>query len=143
MSSDSSAAPAGLWRRLAAMAYDWLLLGSAYFVLTLVLLAARGGAAVAPGTWWYTLSLVMVGFLFYGWFWTHGGQTLGLRAWNLRVQRADGGPLSWSDASRRFAAAATLLLPPGLGLAWIAVDRQRAAWHDRLSRTRIVRIGSR
>lgn len=125
------------------MAYDCLLLASAYFVLTLVLLIARAGAAVAPGTWWYTLGLLLTGFLFHAWFWTHGGQTLGLRAWRLRVERADGGPLSWRDALRRYAAALTLLLPPGLGLLWLVFDPRHAAWHDRLSRTRVVRVDDR
>lgn len=125
------------------MAYDWLLLTAVYFALTLLVVALRGGAAVAPGTAWYTVLLVGAAFLFYGWFWTHGGQTLGLKAWQLAVVRRDGGPLSWSDAARRFAAAAVLLVPPGLGLLWVVLDRQGAAWHDRLSRTRIVRAPRR
>jgi len=121
------------------MTYDWLLLGSVYFVLTLALIVARGGRAVAPGTSWYTALLIAVSFLFYGWFWTHGGQTLGLRAWRLRVIRADGGHLDWLDAARRFCAAAVLLVPPGLGFAWGWLDRDKACWHDRLSGTRVVR----
>lgn len=132
--------PAGVFLRLAAMSYDWLLLASLLFMLTLTLIVLRGGAAIAPGTWWYSASLVSASFLFYGWFWTHGGQTLGLRAWRLRVVRADGRSMSWPDAARRFLAAATLLTPPGLGLAWLLIDRRRACWHDLLSNTRIVRV---
>lgn len=131
--------PAGLLPRLAAMAYDWLLLASVFFILTLGLILLRSGAEIAPGTWWYTALLISAGFLFYGWFWTHGGQTLGLRAWRLSVVRIDGGPLSWRDAAWRFAAAATLLVPPGLGLAWMLVDTRKACWHDLLSQTRVVR----
>lgn len=140
MTSDLCSSAAGLGRRIAAMAYDWLLLGAVFFVGTLALVLLRGGVAVAPGTWWYTLGLGGIAFLFYGWFWTHGGQTLGLRAWKLRVERWDGGTLSWRDAAARFAAAGTLLVPPALGLLWVSVDRDRAGWHDRLSRTRIVRV---
>jgi uncharacterized RDD family membrane protein YckC len=83
--------------------------------------------------------LIGVAFVFYGWCWTHGGQTLGLRAWKLRVVTADGEPLTWLDAARRFAASAILLIPPGLGLVWSLLDSESRCWHERLSRTRIVR----
>lgn len=126
--------------RFAAMAYDWLLLAALYFCVTLVVVTARGGAALEPGTWWYTALLIVVTFAFYGWFWTHGGQTLGLRAWRLRVERFDGGPLSWRDATIRFAASATLLLPPGIGLLWMLIDGRSACWHDRLSGTRVASV---
>lgn len=122
------------------MAYDWLLLASVLFAVTLVVIVLRGGSAIEPGTWWYGAILVVVAFLFYGWCWTHGGQTLGLRAWRLRALNADGTPLSWPDAARRFAAAAVLLVPPGLGLVWSLLDSQRRCWHDILSRTRIDRL---
>jgi len=138
MNRDPTYRPAGALARLAAMAYDWLLLGSVCFVLTLALILLRGGVAIAPGTWWYTALLIAVSFLFYGWFWSHGGQTLGLRAWRLRVVRIDGGPLSRRDAARRFAATVTLVIPPGLGLAWMLVDPRKACWHDLLSDTRVI-----
>jgi uncharacterized RDD family membrane protein YckC len=125
------------------MSYDWLLLGALYFCATLLVVVLRRGTPLAPGTSWYTALLVLLSFLFYGWFWTHGGQTLGLRAWRLRIERVDGRPLSWLDAARRFAASATLLVPPGLGLVWMLVDRRRACWHDRLSNTRVVRLATR
>jgi uncharacterized RDD family membrane protein YckC len=124
------------------MVYDWMLLAALQFCVTLFVLMLRRGEALEPGTWWYTTLLIAVSFLFYGWFWTHGGQTLGLRAWRLRVQRRNGRPLSWPYAARRFAAAATLLIPPGLGLLWMLVDRRRACWHDRLSDTCVVHLNS-
>ncbi len=139
MNPEHAHRPAGVAPRLAAMTYDWLLLASIFFILTLGLILLRGGAAIAPGSWWYTALLISVSFIFYGWFWTHGGQTLGLRAWRLRVVRTDGGRLSWRDATRRFAAATTLLVPPGLGLAWMLIDPRKACWHDLLSNTRIER----
>ena len=122
------------------MVYDWLLLAALYFCVTLLVVTARRGAALEPGTWWYTALLFVVTFAFYGWFWTHGGQTLGLRAWRLRVERIDGQPVSWRDATKRFAASAVLLVPPGLGLLWMLIDNQKACWNDRLSGTRIVSV---
>jgi uncharacterized RDD family membrane protein YckC len=121
------------------MAYDWLLLVSVLFAVTLVLIAVRGGDAIPPGTWWYGPLLIIAAFAFYGWFWTHGGQTLGMRAWRLRVVQANGQPLSWPRATARFVASLSLFLPPGLGLLWMLVDPEHRCWHDRLSRTRVVR----
>jgi uncharacterized RDD family membrane protein YckC len=122
------------------MAYDALLLGGLIFSLTLVLILMRRGEAIPPGSLWFEALLVLASFVFFGWFWTHGGQTLGMRAWKLRVERDDGRTLGWLDALRRYLAAWVLLLPPGLGLAWAWLDADRRCWHDRLSRTRVVRL---
>lgn len=140
MTQTATNCPASLRRRLAAMAYDWLLLASVLFATTFVLILVRGGVAIEPGTWWYGTLLIAVAFVFYGWCWTHGGQTLGLRAWKLRVVTVDGEPLAWVDATRRFAASAVLLFPPGLGLVWSLLDSEARCWHDKLSRTRIDRL---
>jgi len=37
----------------------------------------------------------------------------------------------------------SVLLPAGLGWWWMLVDRERLAWHDRLSGTRIVLVPPR
>jgi hypothetical protein len=78
------------------------------------------------------------GFLFYGWFWTHGGQTLGMRTWRLRLVRADGGPITWHITAIRFGSALLALAPLGLGLWWALFDKDKRAWHDRLSGTRLI-----
>ena len=83
-----------LLRRLGAMVYDGLLLVALWFVATAIWLPFTGGEAIPyPGL--LRVWLLAVSFVFFGWFWTHGGQTLGLRAWRLRVERADGAPLTW------------------------------------------------
>ncbi len=137
------AAPPGFWRRLAAVLYDSLLLFS-------VLVAAAAAVVVpldmlfdiriSPGNPLYTAYLVMVCFAFFAWFWTHGGQTLGMRAWRIRVLRYDGTPLRLTDTLARFAAALLSWACLGAGFLWILVDPQKLAWHDRLSKTRLVKV---
>lgn len=134
---EGHARPSGLLRRLAAICYDTLLLAALLWVFTLVVVLLRG-EAVAPGTWWFGPSLAAIAMVFFGWFWTHGGQTLGMRAWRLRVERADGTPLRWRDALTRWLAAWLSLLPAGLGYWWSLADAERRCWHDRLSGTRLV-----
>jgi len=71
--------------------------------------------------------------------WRRGGQTLGMRPWRLRVVAADGGVPSWGALWMRFAMGSVSLLVVGLGFWWAWCDPQRLTWHDRVSRTRILR----
>ncbi len=90
-----------MWRRFAAFCYDLLLVAALVFCFTLVVLAARLGAAVPPGSWWFPLSLVAVAMAFFCGFWVHGGQTVGMRAWRIRVVRDDGSALELAAARWR------------------------------------------
>jgi uncharacterized RDD family membrane protein YckC len=134
---------AGLLRRLAALLYDSLLLLALWFATAAVLLAASGGLLSQPDRppWLLLLeqtSLLLVTFLFWGGFWAHGGQTLGMRAWRLKLVNDEGGPISWRQAAWRCLAALVSLAALGLGYLWVAIDPQRRAWHDRLSGTRVI-----
>lgn len=130
--------PAGLFRRLAAIVYDALLLLAIMLLFTFVVWAVRGGREIEPGTVWFQLALVVMAMVYFGWFWSHGGQTLGMRSWKIRVHRANGGNLTWSIAVGRFWLAWLSALPAGLGFWWAWIDAERLCWHDRLSRTRLV-----
>ena len=98
--------------------------------------------SAADGSFWVRtliqIYLILVCFLFFGWFWTHGGQTLGMRAWRLQLRRIDGQNLSWSTAVVRFTGALLSWLALGLGFFWVALDPQNRAWHDRLSKSIVV-----
>ena len=107
-------------------------------IVTLALVIATGGEAIPSGTLAFQLIVLLVLFLFFGSFWVYGGQTLGMRAWRLRVEGREGGPVDWPQASRRFAAAFLAWLPMGAGVLWLIIDRDGLAWHDRLSGTRVV-----
>jgi len=131
--------PASVWRRLAAFCYDLLLLAALAASFTLLVLAVRLGVAVQPGTWWFELSLLAIAMLFFCGFWVRGGQTLGMRAWRIRVVRTDGGALTWRQSVARFAAGVVAAAPAGLGLWWSFLDADKRGWHDRLTGTRVVR----
>lgn len=131
--------PASVLRRLAALGYDLLLVAALVFCFTLIVLTIRRGAAVPPGSWWFPLCLVGVAMAFFCGFWVHGGQTVGMRAWRIRVVRDDGGALGWPRAAARFAAGLVAALPAGLGLWWSVVDDRKRGWHDRWTHTRVVR----
>lgn len=139
---------ASLARRLAAMFYDGLLLVAILMIATALMLPFSGGEAItaADHPWLefaYRLLLGGLVVLFFGTFWTRSGQTLGMASWRLRVEREDGSLLTWGDTTKRLAAAVLSLLPMGLGFVWMLFDRDGRAWHDRLSRTRVVLLPKR
>lgn len=130
--------PAGLTRRLAAVLYDALLLAALWMVASAPVLALNHGEAVPSGHWGYRAYLVAIAWAFFAGFWRYGGQTLGMRAWRLRLIAADGGPVGLGRATLRFLAAILSWIPAGLGFLWQLVDRERRSWHDRLSGTRLI-----
>jgi len=128
-----------LLRRLAAIVYDWLLLIALFFLLGFIYVPLIGGTpqsmAARAG---FQLLLLLLVWLFFCWFWTHGGQTLGMRAWRIRVVTVEGEKIGWRQASLRFAGAFLSFMVAGLGFGWAAIDRDRRTWHDYLSRTDLV-----
>ncbi|BAW80452.1 RDD domain-containing protein [Candidatus Nitrosoglobus terrae] len=130
----------GLFRRLGAIFYDGLLLAATWFVFTILILPLTGGKAIAAGNILYRLYLLLIAFIFFGGFWTHGGQTLGMRAWHLKVQQPNGGTITWLQALFRFGLALISWVLLGAGFWWILIDKEKKAWHDRFSKTELTLI---
>lgn len=140
--------PAGVFRRLGAMFYDGLLIIALWMVATALLLPFTGGEAITSetvGALEYVYRGVLLGIFvsFFGLFWTRRGQTLGMAAWKLRVERLDGTLLSWSDVVKRLAAACVSFFALGLGYFWVWIDPERRTWHDRWTATRVVVLPKR
>ena len=128
-----------LLRRFAAIFYDFLLLISVLFFATALILPFNAGQAITSH-WLYLPYLLLVSFLFYGWFWTHGGQTLGLKAWKLRVLTFNQQPITWIQAFWRFSSAFLSWAILGIGFLWALVDKEKRCLHDVLSKTDIFYI---
>ncbi len=149
--------------RLTALFYDLLTSLAIVLVVGLLaqlatggqLIAVRDGHAHSPA--WYPLLQLTALAAYFVWSWMRGGQTLGARAWRMRVV-ADSGRVTLWRALARCAVAASPLLLLGLGplleprwllagmlLAWSADyaaalrESDRRTLHDRLSGTRLLR----
>ncbi|MBJ9976134.1 RDD family protein [Pseudomonas sp. S75] len=144
--------PAGLGRRLAAMFYDLLLcialLIVTAFVYKLIQMSIVGEvrlrelseAGALDGDPLLSTVLLFALFGFFAKFWTHGGQTLGMQVWGVRVQNADGSAISLWQALLRFVVAIASWLCLGLGFVWSLIDKRKRSWHDIYSQTQLVRI---
>jgi uncharacterized RDD family membrane protein YckC len=120
--SSTGAPAAGLWRRLAALLYDCLLLLAIMFVGTLAVLPLTGGEAITPAARGFGVYLAYRGFLallalgYFGLAWTRGGQTLGMMAWKIRIGRSDESAPGWRAATRRFVLGLALAIAAEAGL---------------------------
>ena len=153
---------ARLTRRLAAMLYDALLL-LALLVCTALLYTAivttiagttpEGLAQAQTGDviteleptdlgplFLPTLAITYLGFFCY--FWCRTGQTLGMLVWKIKLTDPAGGAVSLPRALARLATAALSLVCAGLGYWVLLLPGVENSWHDRLSGTRVVFIGT-
>ena len=146
---------AGFWRRFASLVYDTLaIIAFAMLTVVLYLFAIQGlisldvialnGAEDVSARIQNSLLLsgirssllVLVGLVFFGYFWTKSGQTIGMRAWRLKVQTHQGNLISWPQAIIRSISA---LL--GLGNLVVLVDfKNKKALQDYLSKTEVVTL---
>lgn len=127
--------PASLSRRLGAMLYDMFLL-IALWTGTLWILVAVADTTVT-GAWVQSL-LFIEAFVFFAYFWMRNQQTLGMQAWHIRVQNADGSHITLRQCLLRFITGIPSLLLVGLGFWWMLVDQRRRSWTDLVSRSEIV-----
>ena len=142
IATDGEMSAPGLFKRLMIVVYDSLLLLAILFVATACLLPFTGGEAVPVGPLarpLYLFYLLTVSFAFYGWFWTHGGQTLGMKAWKVKVYTLDGATVGWGRALLRFLLAILSWVFFGLGFLWILFRSDSATWHDLGSKTRLLK----
>ena len=79
-------------------------------------------------------------YLFFAYFWTRSGQTLGMQVWHLRIQNEDSTSISWLQALLRFIMAIVSFIPAGAGYIWVLMDKDNKAWHDRFSESVVVRV---
>ncbi len=123
----------GFFRHMAVIVYDSLLLLALLFLAIAVALPLNKGEAITSG-YIFPLYLLAVSFFYYGWFWTHGGQTLGMKTWKVKIRTFDKQPVSWKHALIRFFAAIISWIA-GLGFFWKIIDKKKHTWHDNISKT--------
>lgn len=141
--SQNNNKPVGLFKRMVVMFYDAILLIAVLFFASIafvVPLDIKYGDPLYP---LYIIYIYSVGFLYFGWCWTHGGQTLGLKTWKLKLVSTTGSGISWKEAFIRYFASLLCWLSLGAGFLWCYTNKDRLAWNDLLSKTCLQRTAQK
>lgn len=128
----------GIARRLASALYDLLLVVALVLVATFPWLAFFGDSTTGWRRHALQLWVLAVAASYFVGFWSHGGQTLPMKTWRIRLVCVDGSRITLARGLHRFAIAVLGTLAAGLGFLWALWDRDRQFLHDRLSGTTIV-----
>ena len=120
------------------MLYESLLVAASLFLATFVFTAIFGSSLSPPLRHWLQFFLLIVMAAYFAWFWAHGGQTLAMKTWGLRLIAVDGQAISWAKALIRFGCAVISFALCGAGWWWMLFDREGCTLHDRICGTRIV-----
>lgn len=144
---------AGFFRRLAAIIYDALVALAVFMVagilitVLLIILLENGvldkngyqhsmeviGHSRALSTLIFSWGVIWtVGFFL--WFWRNGGQTIGMRAWRLRLFSTNDKPMGYGRALLRLVCSLG-----GLGTLLVLVDiKNKQSLQDRLAQTEML-----
>lgn len=145
----------GFWRRCFAFIVDEIILYFVSLALFLVgllamglkgekvsriisspdhLMQGMGGAGLI-----YMAASVLAGMAYFIWF--HGtlGRTPGKMLLGLRVIQASGDPMTPGVAFLRWVGYLISAIPFGLGFLWVALDRRKQGWHDKIAATLVIR----
>ncbi len=113
---------AGFWERMGAAFLDVVLVG--------ILGAMVGGVPLS----------FIVALAYFAGMWAWKGTTVGGIVLKLHVVRCDGQPVTFVVALVRGLAAAFSVIVLFLGFLWIAWDRDKQGWHDKIAGTVVVRL---
>nr|WP_281182386.1 RDD family protein [Alteromonas confluentis] len=152
---DNSPKRAGFFRRLVAMVYDTLvaiavgMCAAMVIIVTFVVLLKNGvmdlqGYAepadlIQASMLYKSIIQVWVGgwiIGFFLWFWKKGGQTIGMRAWRLRIYSTVDEPMTWSRLIVRL-----ITSLGGLGTLLVLFDfKNKQSLQDRIAKTEVVHL---
>ncbi len=132
---------AGLFRRLFAIFYDSFLLIAILFIVSAIATAFNQGKAIETGDAFYPLYVFVVfglSYLYFAWFWIHGGQSLGMKTWQIQLRSTDDNKIGWKIAGIRFFSSILSWSFCGLGFLWALFDKKNRCWHDLASHTELL-----
>ncbi|HQU62781.1 MAG: RDD family protein [Nitrosomonas sp.] len=132
----------GFWRRIICLLYEFLILLAIIFIASFIFHLVFRDTNASYFKPLYQLYLLFVMGYYFIWFWTHGGQTLAMQAWKIRIVTSEGQMLNNRKAIIRYLLAVTGTLFLGAGFLWALIDREHLYLHDRLTGTRLIKIAT-
>ena len=158
----------GIWRRLAAVPYETLLILAVLLIGAFPLAVLKGATLQGIPHLLTQAYFLCIAATYFTWFWRRGGQTLAMKTWRFRVTSARGQPLTIVRALARFGCACLFFGPAVAGLLllffpnrispviamwaflpmmatilWARFDPDHQFLHDRMAGTRLVSAAER
>jgi len=112
-----------LRRRLAAFVYESMLLFGVLMSTALVYGIAMGQHHALAHRQGLQAAVFLVLAFYFIWFWSHGGQTLAMKTWHVRLVSSDGSAVSLPRALARYMLG-WLWVMPSVAVCWLA------GWHE-------------
>lgn len=141
---------AGFFTRFFALMIDNIAMFVLASLVAMAIGVLSGGAAAAGGL--ITLITGALGailsfifllfqFFYFGFFWSRGGQSIGMKLLNIKVVRRDPeGEISFILGGLRGSFGYWISgLVFGLGFIWAAFDAHKETWHDKIFDTQVIR----
>lgn len=114
---------APLRRRMAAFIYEGVLLFALFMAAGAAYSVSAGQVHALQGRTGMMATQFLALALYFIWFWTHGGQTLAMKTWQVRLVMHDGTPVGLWPACLRFLLSWLWFMPAWFG-SWVA------GWHQ-------------
>ena len=157
---------AKITQRFAAFLYDLFLYTAAFIVvgaLALVFIVNDIPGSKMQTLGWFTrtnpiylfTTWIILPIIFFGWFWTRGGQTLSMRSWRIRIEKLDGSNINWLQVALRLSPLLVSLLISyflkinapivvfSVGtfcMLWSLISKKGQGLNDIIAGTRVVRV---
>ncbi|MBU6422401.1 MAG: RDD family protein [Chloroflexi bacterium] len=131
----TATAPAGFWIRVVAFVID--------SVILMVVSSFLGGGYVAPSVdggvnYQMNATGMLISAVYFLGAWILFGTTIGMRIFGLRIVMAGGAKLTPTAAVIRFLGMILAFVVVFIGVVWVAFDRYKQGWHDKLAATYVI-----
>jgi len=127
-----------LLRRLGAIAYDIFLAFSLAFFIVGAILIAFFDKQAQTDLLIFGIYLITV-YFYFTWSWVKGRQTLGMKTWKFQIEQNNGDNITHKQAFVRFVLAIISFAVVGLGFIYQLFNKDNLAWHDKYSKTRLIK----
>jgi uncharacterized RDD family membrane protein YckC len=133
---------APIWRRIAAICYDFFLVlsllmatGFVKVLLTAIVVKFKFSVDSKINQQIFFIVLLLTTITFFCYFWIKSRQTLGMRSWKIYICNSDYSVISCKQAVIRCLVAVPALLFFGAGIFWALIDKKNRSWQDIASST--------
>lgn len=129
-----------LFRYLAVIIYDMFLLFGLLLFITVIASFLNNGNPPSSDNLVYRLFLLASIIFFYHYSWRKSGQTLGMKAWKVKLVTLDNKPISFGQSILRMTLGLANIVTICLGYFWKYTNTSRLTLMDVFSKTKLITI---